>query len=116
VFEPVLGYNIIVTLYQADNSAKDDYDMQPLLSTREQQPTSDIALAAYLHSQGFELLHIDKKDFPTIFFFISSPELAHCVRLWEIGKAEGNLCQFYRSYKIMIEKIKDNGNVRRGAR
>ncbi len=79
--------------------------------------TTDIALAAYLHSEGFELITVDESKFPAKFFFRNdSPKLANCIALWERAKAEGNLFQFYRSYKTMIARIKDNGSSRRRTR
>ena len=64
--------------------------------------------------EGFELTFVDESRFPTKFLFKNdSMELAKCVNLWERAKAEGNLFQFYRSYKTMIAKIKD-GNGGRG--
>ena len=57
--------------------------------------TTDIALAAYLHSEGFTLVEVDESSFPTKFFFDnSSAKLAECINLWERTKAEGNLFQF----------------------
>lgn len=78
--------------------------------------TTDIALAAYLYSEGFELAFVDESKFPATFIFKNdSPKLTDCIALWERAKAEGNLFQFYRSYKTMIARIKDGngGNNRR---
>jgi hypothetical protein len=73
--------------------------------------TTDIALAAYLHSQGFDLISVDDSKFPTTFSFNNSSEdFQKYIGLWERTKAEGNLVQFYRSYKTMISKIKDNNS------
>ena len=53
-------------------------------------------------------MDVDESQFPTKFFFKNdSPEFAKCIHLWECAKAEGNLFQFYRSYKAMISKVKD---------
>ena len=81
--------------------------------------TTEIALAAYLHSEGFNLIDVDESQFPTKFTFEnSSSKLQECVSLWERTKAEGNLYHFYRSYKAMIARIKDgnSGNRRQRGR
>ena len=75
--------------------------------------TTDIALAAYLHSEGFDLVFVDESAFPAKFFFKNnSPKFSNCIALWERAKAEGNLFQFYRSYKTMIAKIKDSNSTK----
>lgn len=63
-------------------------------------------------------MDVDESLFPTKFYFKNdSPAFAKCVNLWERAKAEGNLFQFYRSYKAMIAKIKDgNGGRHRKTR
>jgi hypothetical protein len=76
--------------------------------------TNNTALAAYLHSEGFELLDVDTSDFPAIFNFRNdNPKLMEFVRAFQVGKAEGNIGLFFRSYRIMIAEIKD-GRKRRG--
>jgi len=58
-------------------------------------------------------MDVDDTKFPTKFLFKNdSIELAKCVNLWERGTAEGNLFQFYRSYKLMISKVKDGNSGR----
>ncbi len=77
--------------------------------------TTDIALAAYLHSIGFELLKVDESEFPSKFFFSNnSTEFYRYIDQFQCGKATGNVFQFYRSYKLLISKIKDrNGSGRK---
>ena len=76
-------------------------------------PITDIALAAYLHAEGIELLSVDRTEFLTKFLFSnSSPKVAECIRLYECGQAMVNTVQYYRSYKIMISNIKDSKNNR----
>jgi len=78
--------------------------------------TADISLAAYLHLEGYQLTHTDHSEFPTLFYFINTKELPHSVNLFECGKAVCNPRQYYYSYKLMIEKLKDNGTSKRGNR
>lgn len=68
--------------------------------------------------EGIELLSVDDFKFPTKFIFEnSSDNISKFVNLWERAKAEGNLFQFYRSYKTMISKVKDkNGGTSGKAR
>lgn len=70
--------------------------------------TANTALAAYLHSEGFELLDVDTSHFPSIFHFKNdNPKLMVCVRDFQVAKAVGNIATFFRSYKMMLAEIKD---------
>ena len=71
--------------------------------------TTDTALAAYLYSEGFELLEVDGSNFPSVFYFENSnPKLSEYIRNFQIGKAEGNIAIFFKSYKTMLARIKDS--------
>ena len=76
---------------------------------------TDISLAAYLHLEGFVIVDVNISSFPTKFVFQdNSGKLSKSIYLWKCGKAEGNLFQYYRSYKEMIARVKhDNEKSRR---
>lgn len=58
-------------------------------------------------------MDVDVSKFPSIFYFPNnSEELRKLVDLFECAKAEGNIFQFYRSYKMLIGKIKESGRTR----
>lgn len=69
--------------------------------------TPDTALAAWLYSQGFELLDVESGT-PSSFFIFSSenPHLADYVRDFECGRAVGSVLTFYLAYKKMLTKVK----------
>ena len=70
--------------------------------------TTDTALAAYLHSEGFELLDVDSFKFPSVFHFENeNPQINEFARKFQVGKAEGNIATFFRSYKLMLARIKN---------
>lgn len=74
--------------------------------------TRDTALAAYLHSEGFELLDVDSSNFPTVFYFGNdNSQLSKFIRDFQVGKAIGNIAVFFRSYKIMLARIKEGKNT-----
>lgn len=69
--------------------------------------TPNTALAAWLYSQGFDLLEIDNTNFPTVFHFEDSSKALHsAVRDFQVGRAEGDIVAFYRAYKVLLDKIK----------
>jgi len=74
-----------------------------------QYTTNNIALAAYLHSEGYKEA-VDTSGFPTIFKFKTDFKLDDFVHKYECGKASCNPKQFYESYKYLISRLKDNGN------
>jgi len=70
--------------------------------------TNDTALAAYLVSQGYELLELDFNNNSHV-TFIFSPEpatISDCVRSFEAGLAEGNIMAFFRNYKRLLSRIR----------
>lgn len=71
--------------------------------------TKDTALAAYLHTEGFELIDVDSSSFPSIFHFKDdNPKIREYVHAFQSGKAEGNIAMFFRAYKIMLSELKDS--------
>lgn len=72
--------------------------------------TLDTAEAAWLYSQGFELLDVEVNDFkhtrkPSVFIFKNnSPELKRTAFLFQCGKAQGDILIFFRAYRLMIAK------------
>lgn len=69
--------------------------------------TRDTALAAWLDSQGFELLNTQKEAQGFAFIFENgNPRLKEFVRDFQCGRAEGNILLFYQSYKRMLRKVK----------
>lgn len=70
--------------------------------------TSDTALAAYLHTCGFQLEDVITVNFPAIFVFKNSDkELEQAVHDYQAGKAEGNIAIFFMNYKRMLARLKD---------
>ncbi len=86
----------------------------PELTSKESlYSTKDTALAAWLYCKEFELVKVDTSVFPTIFYFRNDiPDLQKFVHMFEVGVAEGNVVLFFRGYKTMLSKIKDNGRRR----
>jgi hypothetical protein len=69
--------------------------------------TTDTALAAWLYSQGFDLLDVEAENFPSNFVFEnSSPHLAEAVKTFQCGKAEGNITVFFLAYKKLLRMVK----------
>lgn len=71
--------------------------------------TNDTALAAYLISQGYELLELNFNNGSHVTFMFS-PEpasIAECVRNFEAGTAEGNIMAFFRNYKRLLSRIRN---------
>ena len=55
-------------------------------------------------------MDVDESSFPSVFYFANdSKELHKLVLQFECAKAIGNIYQFYRSYKMLIGKIKEGG-------
>jgi hypothetical protein len=72
--------------------------------------TKNTALAAYLRLEGFNLLDVStsKDDAPAVFYFETDPHLKECERKWDLGKAEGNLCDYWTSYRRCLRMIVQN--------
>jgi len=69
--------------------------------------TTDTALAAWLYTQGFELVDIKTESFPSVFYFENSnSKLTESVRIFQRGEAEGNILTFFRAYRRLVGMIK----------
>jgi len=70
--------------------------------------TQNTALAAYLRIEGFTLLDVEPTSYskPAVFIFEQDPKIAQCERLWQLGQAEGNLSDFFESYRLCIRMVK----------
>jgi hypothetical protein len=68
-------------------------------------PTKDTSEAAWLHSQGFSLVDIQRDYTPLKFVFEKSDALAECVRQWQVGKALGNCCLYEQSRRKLMNMI-----------
>jgi len=70
--------------------------------------TSNTALAAYLRIEDFKLLDVApaRDGNPAVFYFEDSPDIAEHERLWQLGKAEGNLCRFWESYRLCLRMVR----------
>ena len=71
-------------------------------------PTRNSALAAYLRIEGFTLLDVMPTDQgrPAVFYFEDTPKIYECGKLWELGKAIGNLSDYYESYKLCLKMVR----------
>jgi len=76
--------------------------------TNDTFSTNNTALAAWLVSQGFELLDLDFSNPDSVaFLFRDDTQALHkAIRLFELEEAEGNINAFFRSYKRMLLKIR----------
>ncbi len=62
--------------------------------------TSDLGLAVYLYSLGAELTHIDRAEpRQAVFVFQLAPDMREELTKWQSGAAEGNLSNFWNSYR-----------------
>ena len=70
--------------------------------------TRNTALAAYLRIEGFVLLDVEptKDNIPAAFIFQDTPKIVECERLWQLSKAEGNLCDFWESYRLCLKMVR----------
>lgn len=70
--------------------------------------THDTALAAYLISQGFELLDTDFSNPNSVVFCFEkdSKALEEAVKSYQVGTAEGNISAFHRAYRKLIKRVR----------
>ena len=70
--------------------------------------TRNTALAAFLRIEGFTLLDVTPSDYntPAVFHFKTNSKIVGCEHLWQLGKAEGNLCNFWESYRLCLRMVK----------
>ena len=72
--------------------------------------TSDTALAAWLYSSGRELLQVDTSQPSVLFVFGNgNSRMSGLLIDYQTGQAEGNILAFFRAYKMLIGRIKENG-------
>lgn len=78
------------------------------INTSRTYSTPNVALAAYLFSQGFEYIGIDSSDTANVRFQFtnSSKAMSSAISDWQIGRAEGNIVQFYLAYKRLLREVK----------
>ena len=67
--------------------------------------TPNTALAAYLKIQGFNIEEMRVEEYPVSFIFEDSPKLREYIRLWGLGRAEGNINVFFYAYKEIVKKV-----------
>jgi len=65
--------------------------------------TRNSSLAAYLYMEGFDLLDVNIRNFPSIFIFVDSASLQECVHKFQVAKAEGNLVLYYNAYRRCLK-------------
>ncbi len=70
--------------------------------------TKNTALAAYLRIEGFRLLDVTPSNYdnPAVFLFERDSKITEYEHLWQLGKAEGNLCMFWESYRLCLRMVK----------
>tara|TARA_Y100000310_G_scaffold298018_1_gene331553 strand:+ start:8071 stop:8328 length:258 start_codon:yes stop_codon:yes gene_type:complete len=70
--------------------------------------TNDTTLAAWLISQGFELLDLDNSNPSSVAFLFDNngQEFSKAIKLFQLGMATGNILTFFRAYKHLLAKIK----------
>ena len=70
--------------------------------------TKNTALAAYLRIEGFALLEVEptQDNTPAVFIFQKESKIFECEHLWQVGKVEGNLCDFWESYRLCLKMVR----------
>jgi len=70
--------------------------------------TRNTALAAYLRIEGYNLLDVESSiaNTPAVFYFEADPKIHELERLWQLGKAQGNLNAFWESYRLCLRMVK----------
>jgi hypothetical protein len=79
---------------------------------RATYPTTDTSLAAWLYSQGYQLID-SKRDAiplkhggkPTVFFFEKNAKIDEHIRQWQIGEAVGNCCLYEQAKKTLLNIV-----------
>ncbi len=79
-----------------------------VVSSDNQFPTSNTALAAWLISQGFGTPDIEFNGSKAYFIFIrQDPQMKHDIDLWDSLKAEGNCSLFFNAYQTLLRRIQE---------
>lgn len=70
--------------------------------------TRNTALAAYLRTKGFTLLDVEVGDHytPAVFVFEKHYKLVEFEKNWQLGKATGNLTDFFESYRLCLRMVR----------
>lgn len=69
--------------------------------------TSDTQLAAYLQSQGYELIEIIHNQHATFCFVNDTDQLQEDIRLFYAGKAQVEPTLYMRNYKSLVRKARE---------
>lgn len=69
--------------------------------------TRDTSLAAFLYLREIKLLGVQWEDSQGVFIFEDSPQVRELVEMFKTGRGEVSPLLYYRSYKSMIQKLKD---------
>jgi len=73
----------------------------------KQYKTKDTPQSAWLVSEGFELLLVERVGNRSFFVFRNSPELQESVVLWQSGRAQGNTRGYYEAYRKVVALAKN---------
>ena len=70
-------------------------------------PTTTTPLAAYLITEGFDLLDANFSDPSSIVWLFKndSTEIDSAVRAYHSGEATGNICTFFNNYGKLLKRI-----------
>ena len=76
--------------------------------TNQHYSTRDTALAAWLISQGFELLKVERDNPSSVAFLFedNGKGLTGAVKEFQLGTPEGNILAFFRAYKNLLTMIR----------
>jgi hypothetical protein len=69
--------------------------------------TKDTLLATWLYMNGLKLEEVTKDDPAQLVFNCDSKELKDIIDQFNEGSPHGNIITFFRSYKILLSKIKE---------
>lgn len=73
--------------------------------------TSDTAFAAYLLLSDVKLHHIDRSIPSEVAFIFKEPGdgvIGDLIFKWDTEAAEGNIVRWYKSYRYLLRKIREN--------
>jgi len=73
--------------------------------------TSDTAFAAYLLTSGIKLSHLDRTIPAEIAYIFKEPGngiIGDLIFKWDTEAAECNVVKFYKSYRYLLRKIREN--------
>lgn len=72
--------------------------------------TYDTTLAAWLIYNGFELVGLDRSNAFSVAFLFDHDGIhfSEAIKAFNQGTAEGNILAFFRAYKGLLLKLKNN--------